>query len=150
MKRNLLMVLPKTWTGFIVLTVVLLNISLSHSVVLPLPESDHLITRIAFGSCAFQSVEQPIFRSLVASKSDLYVSLGDAIYGDYHLKTKSVYEVTPETLRREWQVLAGNPDWQYLGAHVPVMATWDNHDYGYHSAGAEFPLKSQSKRIFLD
>lgn len=144
------MALPKIRRALAVLSVVLLSTSPAHSKVLPLPEPDRLITRIAFGSCAFQSVEQPIFRTLVASKPDLYLSLGDAIYGDFDLKTKSVYEVTPETLRREWQVLADNPDWQYLVAHVPVMATWDNHDYGHHSAGAEFPLRAQSKEIFLD
>jgi alkaline phosphatase D len=116
----------------------------------PLPGSDEAITRIAFGSCAFQSVEQPVFREVVASQPDLYLSLGDAIYGDYDLATKSVYEVTPESLRREWQVLADNPDWQYLRSRVPIMATWDNHDYGHHSAGAEFPLREESERIFLD
>ncbi len=31
-----------------------------------------------------------------------------------------------------------------------MMATWDNHDYGHHSAGAEFALKEASKEIFLD
>jgi alkaline phosphatase D len=30
------------------------------------------------------------------------------------------------------------------------MATWDNHDYGTHNGGAEFPLKEMSKRVFLD
>jgi alkaline phosphatase D len=122
----------------------------SYSDVLPLPHPDQLIIRIAFGSCAFQSVEQPIFRTLVASQPDIYLSLGDAIYGDYDLTKKSVYEVTPASLRREWRVLADNPDWQHLVSHVPVMATWDNHDYGHHSAGAEFPLKSESADIFLD
>jgi hypothetical protein len=31
-----------------------------------------------------------------------------------------------------------------------MMATWDNHDYGTHNGGAEFPVKEASKRIFLD
>ena len=30
------------------------------------------------------------------------------------------------------------------------MATWDNHDYGHHSAGEDFPLKDVSAEIFLD
>lgn len=114
------------------------------------PDTATTLTRIAFGSCSFQAVPQPIFRSVVASQPNLYISLGDAIYGDYDLETKTTYEVTPESLRREWQVLADNPDWQQLVAKVPVMATWDNHDYGHHSAGAEFPLKEQSKALFLD
>ena len=114
------------------------------------PDTYRTLTRIAFGSCAFQSVPQPIYRQVVASKPDLYISLGDAIYGDYDIETKTAYEVTPESLRREWQVLADNPDWQYLVENVPVMATWDNHDYGHHSAGAEYPLKDESAEIFLD
>jgi alkaline phosphatase D len=114
------------------------------------PDTSTSLTHIAFGSCAFQSVPQPIFRQVVASNPDLYISLGDAIYGDYDIETKTAYEVTPETLRREWQVLADNPDWQHLVQHVPVMAIWDNHDYGHHSAGAEFPLKTESAEIFLD
>lgn len=114
------------------------------------PDTTITLKRIAFGSCSFQSVPQPIFRAVVASEPDLYISLGDAIYGDYDIKTKTAHEVTPESLRREWQVLADNPDWQHLVKHVPVMATWDNHDYGHHSAGAEFPLKAESEKIFLD
>lgn len=110
--------------------------------------ADVAITRVAFGSCAFQWTEQPIFRTIVAAEPDLYLSLGDAIYGDFD--GEKAYDVTPESLRGEWAKLAASPDWQHLVAHVPVMATWDNHDYGHHSAGAEFPLKAESQEIFLD
>jgi len=106
------------------------------------------ISRIAFGSCAFQWAEQPIFRTIVAAEPDLYLSLGDAIYGDFD--GKETFDITPGSLREEWGKLAANPDWQHLTANVPLMATWDNHDYGHHSAGNEFPLKEVSKEIFLD
>jgi len=106
------------------------------------------VTRIAFGSCAFQWEPQPIFRTIADAEPELYVSLGDAIYGDYD-GTK-VIEVTEESLQREWELLAGSPDWQYLRERVPIEGTWDNHDYGHHSAGADFPLKQTTKRLFLD
>ena len=130
-------------------------LSLSYGVLadparVQVPDANLEVSRIAFGSCAFQSLEQPIFHAVVKAQPDLYLSLGDAIYGDYDIATKTAYDVTPETLRREWQVLADNPDWRNLVEHVPVMATWDNHDYGHHSAGAEFPLKAESEKIFLD
>ncbi|MEN8711810.1 MAG: alkaline phosphatase D family protein, partial [Arenicellales bacterium] len=112
--------------------------------------AEEAISRIAFGSCAFQSVPQPVFRAIADSKPDLYLSLGDAIYADYDLKKHETYDVTQETLQREWQVLADSPDWQYLTSRVPVMATWDNHDYGHYQAGEEFALKKASKEIFLD
>jgi len=111
-------------------------------------EQESALSRIAFGSCAFQWAEQPILRAVVAAEPDLYLSLGDAIYGDFDGET--TFDVTPESLREEWQELAENPDWQYLTANVPVMAVWDNHDYGHHSAGSEFPLKEESQEIFLD
>jgi alkaline phosphatase D len=109
---------------------------------------EQTISRIAFGSCAFQWADQRIFPTVVAAEPDVYLSLGDAIYGDFD--GEKTYEVTRESLRAEWQKLAENPDWQHLVANVPVMATWDNHDYGHHSAGEEFPLKRESQEIFLD
>jgi alkaline phosphatase D len=111
-------------------------------------EEPPAISRIAFGSCAFQWVEQPIFRAIVAAEPDLYISLGDAIYGDFD--GEKAFAVTPESLREEWGKLAASPGWRHLVANVPVMATWDNHDYGHHSAGGEFPLKEVSKEMFLD
>ena len=111
-------------------------------------EEPPAISRIAFGSCAFQWAEQPIFRTIVAAEPDLYLSLGDAIYGDFDGET--TFDVTPDSLRTEWGELASSPDWQQLVSNVPVMATWDNHDYGHHSAGEEFELKKVSKEIFLD
>ncbi len=54
------------------------------------------ISRIAFGSCAFQWAEQPIFRAVVATEPDLY--LGDAIYGDFD--GEKTFDVTPESLRQ--------------------------------------------------
>ena len=109
---------------------------------------DSPVRRIAFGSCAFQWVEQPIWKAVVATEPDLWLFLGDAIYGDFD--GEKVVSVTPESLQAEWQKLADHRDWQYLTANVPVMAVWDNHDYGHHSAGEEFPLRAESQRLFLD
>ena len=33
---------------------------------------------------------------------------------------------------------------------LPMLATWDNHDYGSHAGGKEFSVKEQSQQIFLD
>ncbi|MET0658010.1 MAG: hypothetical protein ABW110_07620 [Steroidobacteraceae bacterium] len=41
-----------------------------------------MLTRIAFGSCAKQDKEQPIWDAVLASKPDLFIFLGDNIYGD--------------------------------------------------------------------
>jgi alkaline phosphatase D len=33
---------------------------------------------------------------------------------------------------------------------VPVLATWDDHDYGSNDAGGDFPYKDEAKALFLD
>lgn len=37
-----------------------------------------------------------------------------------------------------------------LRAEVPVLATWDDHDYGRNDGGADFPYKHEAKALFLD
>ena len=75
-----------------------------------LPEG--AITRIAFGSCAFQWEEQPIWDEVIASDPDLLFYLGDAIYGDFD--GENTYDVSAETLEREWGVLASRPEFRRL------------------------------------
>ena len=118
----------------------------SHLTWQPLPTGT--ITRIAFGSCAFQWDDQSIWDAVIAAEPDLFLYIGDAIYGDFD--GRNVFAVTGSSLRSEWGKLAGVPTFQLLAAHVPVLATWDNHDYGIHDGGAEFPLKDVSKEIFLN
>jgi hypothetical protein len=74
--------------------------------------------------------------------------LGDAIYADNDGVT--AWEVTEPQLRGEWNRLADKPEFQAFRSQVPMMATWDNHDYGTYAGGADFVLKEKSKTIFLD
>lgn len=106
------------------------------------------ITRIAFGSCAKQWEPQPIWNAIAARDPDVFLFLGDAIYGDWH--GKEVFTPTPESLLADWQGLAEIPEFKAFREQVPILATWDNHDYGKHDGGAEFALKDVSKDIFLD
>src|SRR5262249_8359183 len=46
--------------------------------------------------------------------------------------------------------LAAVPGWQKLKQTCPVYATWDDHDYGENDAGAEYPRKVESQKLFLD
>lgn len=106
------------------------------------------VHRIAFGSCAKHWQYQSIWKAVLDQKPDLYLSLGDAIYSDTDGAT--AWAVTEKQLQGEWNRLADKPEFQRFRAQVPIMATWDNHDYGTHNGGADFELKEVSKRIFLD
>ena len=107
----------------------------------PLPAQDAELTRIAFGSCSKETLPQPIWAAVLSEKPELFVFLGDNIYGD----TRDM-----DVLRGKYAKLAAIDGFRTLRAQVPVVATWDDHDYGEDDAGGEYPMKEQSRRIFLE
>jgi alkaline phosphatase D len=112
----------------------------------PLPTGE--MDRIAFGSCAKQWEPQPIWNGIAAAEPDLFLFIGDAIYGDWH--GEKPFTPTAESLRADWNRLGAQPAFQALRRRMPVLATWDNHDYGSHNGGVEFPLKQIARKEFLD
>ncbi len=106
----------------------------------PVPAVNPLISRIAFGSCSNQDDPLPILRTVLEWEPDLFVYLGDNIYGD----TRDM-----KLLEAKYAKLSAKKDFQNLRAAVPTIATWDDHDYGDNDAGKDFPFKAESKEIFL-
>ncbi|MEM1451777.1 MAG: alkaline phosphatase D family protein [Planctomycetota bacterium] len=100
-----------------------------------------LPSRIAFGSCADQDRPQPALERVVERDPDLFVYLGDNVYGD----TEDM-----DVLRGKYETLAARPEFQSLRAHCPTLAIWDDHDYGANDAGKEYPQKEASREVFLD
>ena len=99
------------------------------------------LSRIAFGSCARQDQPQPVWEAVVATKPQLFVFLGDNIYAD----TQNM-----DLMRAKYALLGKQPGFQKLKKTCPVLATWDDHDYGSNDVGAEYPKKRESQQIFLD
>lgn len=99
------------------------------------------LSRIAFGSCAHQDKPQPIWDRVDAFDPQLFLFLGDNIYGD----TRDM-----AVLRAKYAKLAAKPGFQRLRRKTPCLAIWDDHDYGENDAGREYPMKQASKDIFLD
>jgi alkaline phosphatase D len=108
--------------------------------------ADPALTRIAFGSCANQDKPLPIYEKIADLKPELLVLLGDNIYADLDKSKK----VTPALIREKYDTLAKLPNWQRLRGTCPIMATWDDHDYGKNDAGAEWALKDEAKALMLD
>jgi alkaline phosphatase D len=99
------------------------------------------LTRIAFGSCAKQDKPQPIWEAIVETDPQLFIFLGDNIYGD----TQDM-----EVMRAKYALLADQPGFRKLREICPVVGTWDDHDLGANDAGAEYPKKRESQQAFLD
>jgi len=99
------------------------------------------VMKIAFGSCGWQDHPLPIFNEVVKHNPDLFIFLGDNIYGD----TKIM-----DTLRAKYNRLGAKESFQNLKMNVPILATWDDHDFGWNDAGRHYPFKEEVKEIFLD
>src|SRR5687768_3550031 len=99
------------------------------------------ISKIAFGSCAEEYMPQPVLDLVIKHKPDLFVYLGDNIYGDTH---------DVNVLRAKYDSLAIKPEFQRLKKAVPIIATWDDHDFGWNDDGRYYPFKKESKELFLN
>jgi len=106
-----------------------------------LPEEDP-VSRIVFGSCAGQDRPQPFWEPINALRPQLFLFLGDNIYAD---------TVDPVMLHHLYGKLGSQPGYRrLLQSGTTVMATWDDHDYGYNDAGEEHPHKREFQREHLD
>ena len=97
--------------------------------------------RIAFGSCANQDKPQPLLKVAANLKPDVFIYLGDNIYGDSR---------TMDTLQAKYDRLAAKDEFQNLWNSTKVLSIWDDHDYGENDAGRHYPFKEASKAIFMD
>ncbi|MEL6375040.1 MAG: alkaline phosphatase D family protein [Pseudomonadota bacterium] len=99
------------------------------------------LTRIGFGSCLHQRKPQPIWAGVRARRPDLFIMMGDNVYGDIRppAMTKLI-----EAYRRQ----ARQPELRDARAAFPFLATWDDHDYGRNDAGGDFPQRDQARALF--
>ena len=97
--------------------------------------------KIAFGSCGHEDHPLPIFDRVVEHQPDLFIFLGDNIYGD-------TYDM--QVLKDKYQLLGSKPTYQNLKNNIPILATWDDHDFGWNDAGRHYPFKEEAKEIFLE
>ena len=97
--------------------------------------------RIAFGSCAHQDKPQPVLERVVEQSPEIFIYLGDNIYGD----SRNMH-----VLQAKYAKLAAKPEFQSLRKKVAVLSIWDDHDYGENDSGSEYPFHKESREIFLD
>ncbi len=99
------------------------------------------LTRIHFGSCVKQTEPMPIFEKIVQDRPEIFLMIGDNIYAD----TDDM-----EVMRAKYAKLNADPGFALLRATCPILATWDDHDYGRNDAGEEYAKKRESQKIFSD
>lgn len=108
-------------------------------VALPAGRAQAPITDIVLGSCLKQ-VDHPMLDRTLTLPMDLFLFLGDNIYAD----TRDM-----AVMRAKYDALKASRFFQELRRRGPVLATWDDHDFGANDVGAEYPLRRESQAEFL-
>lgn len=96
---------------------------------------------IAFGSCNKHDEVNPLWDDVLAANPNLWIWGGDNIYAD----TDNMQQ-----LRAIYAAQDNVPSYKKLKETVPVIGTWDDHDYGLNDGGVEFKAKKESEQEFLD
>jgi alkaline phosphatase D len=96
---------------------------------------------IAFWSCNKQNKPNILWKEVKKNTPDLWIWGGDNIYSDTDNASK---------MTKDYEALKNQQGYLELVEHLPVMATWDDHDYGFNDSGIEFHKKEQAQKLFLD
>lgn len=99
------------------------------------------VARIAMGSCADQDRPQPIWDAVLAARPDVFLFLGDNVYAS---------EPARRDVRAQYAKLAAVPGFLRLRSTVPLLAVWDDHDFGVNDGGADHSGKADSQKAFCD
>lgn len=96
---------------------------------------------IAFGSCNKTEVENAFWDDVLSLQPDLWIWGGDNIYAD----TDDMQQ-----MRAMYDAQKNIPAYQALAKRVPIIGTWDDHDYGLNDGGADFEARAESQQEFLN
>lgn len=103
------------------------------------------LNQITFGSCSKQDkTEGQLWDEVNRLDSDLWIWLGDNIYGDTEDMT---------VMREKYDIQKSHMGYQELLSNTEVLGIWDDHDFGVNDGGKEYPKGDESKEEmfrFLD
>ncbi len=96
---------------------------------------------IAFGSCNKSDLENLLWDDIADANPDIWIWGGDNVYAD----TDNM-----EELREKYNAQNEVRGYKKLKKRVPIIGTWDDHDYGLNDGGVEFQAKQGSQQQFFD
>ena len=107
----------------------------------PINSMDSVDFTIAFGSCNKQYKPNILWKEIKKNNPDLWIWGGDNIYADTDDMSK---------MKKDYEDLKNQNGYLQLIENLPIMATWDDHDYGFNDSGIEFYKKEEAQKLFLD
>ena len=116
----------------------------------PLPDTVTVLDTVTFGSCAMQSLPHPFWDTMANLRPNLFIFGGDNVYGDNNggAWMPACSDSSCQVLKEAYHELEKKPSFTGFRAKYPILAVWDDHDFGVNDGGASFPYKRNSMAIF--
>ena len=102
---------------------------------------DAPLETIAFGSCNRHDRPQQYWQTILSNNLDLWIWGGDNVYGD---------STEEAVILEKYQIQFSNSDYRKLRETVPLVGTWDDHDFGENNSGKWYTGKVMTQRLALD
>ena len=113
----------------------------------PMPSAtlidEQLITRIAIGSCLVPTRDSAIFNEISNTNADLFLFIGDNVYSETEKDDPEL-----KSLKAGYGMLADSKPFASLRKTMPVLVTWDDHDFGANDGGGDWPHKQTSQALY--
>lgn len=102
---------------------------------------NNTLTTIAVGSCNRQNKPQEMWPFIQQQNPDLWVWLGDNIYGDSE---------DMSVMLEKYQLQKSGTAYTSFRKNIPVIGIWDDHDYGTNDGDKTYPKKKETQQLMLD
>lgn len=96
---------------------------------------------LSFGSCNNQNIQNNLWEPILSHDPDLFIWGGDIIYSD----TENM-----KFMSENYNKMKNDSSYIEFKKHMPIMGTWDDHDYGLNDGGENYSQKDSVQQIFLD
>ena len=96
---------------------------------------------ISFASCNNQNIPNKLWSPILSHDPDLFIWGGDIIYSD----TENM-----ALMRENYKRMKDDMAYSNFRKKIPVIGTWDDHDYGLNDGGANYLKKDSAQQLFLD
>jgi len=95
------------------------------------------LENILFGSC-LDTHEHPMLDRALTLPRDLFIFMGDNVYAD---------KGGIPMMQEKYALLKNSRFFRGL-KNKPILATWDDHDFGLNDGGSEYPQKKEAQAEF--
>lgn len=102
---------------------------------------DQTLETIAIGSCNRQELPQHIWNSIANHQPDLWIWMGDNIYGD----TDDM-----SLMKAKYDQQKQGEEYTAFREKTRVIGIWDDHDFGKNDAGGEYEFKDESRDLMFE